>query len=347
MDYKEFNVAVPIRQNNVVIIDGLVQHDTANIVNARLMDGTEPFDFTGYTEVFLEILKPDGKSIQTCVTDDPAINDANNPYMIQIIEPKEGRISFTLQGQATVLEGTHFMQIVIMGDGKRLSASRMNYYVGDTLLKELGDVGSSNEFTSLLTLINRNSAIASEERVRVDAETMRKIAEEEREERISVLEEFIRSYLSNAEGYVDQTHGYMEEAEKFALLAQEPSAEIIEDLISTLNLASETFVTNKLAEYVENYDAGTYKALAHLLQIRRGKDVDKPTLSDGEMGWSSDANILYVGSASGNIPINGTYQASNDAPERTDILWIDLAAGGVIKYHDGAEWQPTATATFA
>lgn len=347
MDYKEFNVAVPIRQNNVVIIDGLVQHDTANIVNARLMDGTEPFDFTGYTEVFLEILKPDGKKIQTCVTDDPAINDANNPYRIQIIEPKEGRISFTLQGQATVLEGTHFMQIVIMGDGKRLSASRMNYYVGDVLLKDMGDIGSSDEFTSLLTLINRNSAIAAEERNRTDAETQRWLAENKREERIHELEVFITNYLNNAVGYVESSQDYMERAQMFAELAQNPSAAIIADLVTELDLASETFVIEKLGEYAGNYDAGTYKALAHLLQVRRGNDVDKPALADGELGWSSDAHILYAGSAAGNIPINGTYQASTTAPERKDILWIDLSAGAVIKYWNGASWQPTATATFA
>lgn len=347
MQYKEFNVALPIKQNNVIIIDGLAQYDTANIVNARLMDGTEPFDFTGYTEVFLEILKPDGKSIQTCVTDDPAINDANNPYMMQIVDPKEGRISFTLQGQATVLKGTHFAQIVIMGDGKRMTASRINYYVGGTLLKELGGVGSSDEFTSLLTLIKRNSAIASEERNRVDSETMRRIAEAEREARAIALEEYIRTYLNNAVNYVESTQGYMERAEMFAQLAQNPSAELLADLITELDLASETFVEEKLNEYAGNYDAGTFAELRHLLQARRGNNADVPVLADGEIGWASDAHIAYIGSAAGNIPLNGTYQASAVAPERTDILWIDLSAGAVIKYHDGSAWQPTATATFA
>lgn len=31
MNYKEFNVALPIRDNNVLVIDGVVQYDTANI----------------------------------------------------------------------------------------------------------------------------------------------------------------------------------------------------------------------------------------------------------------------------------------------------------------------------
>lgn len=347
MEFKEFNVAVPIKQNNVVMIDGLVQHDTANIVNARLMDGTEPFDFTGYTEVFLEILKPDGKKIQSCVTDDPEIANDNNPYTIQVADPEEGRVSFTLQGQATVLEGTYFAQLVVMGDGKRLSTSRLNYYVGGTLLDNMGDVGSSDEFSSLLTLINRNSAIAAEERNRTDSETQRRIAENEREERIGQLEDYIRNYLSNAVAYVEQSQSYMEEAERFAQLAQDPTAELMQDIISDLDLASETYVLQKLTEYAGSYDAGTYKNLKHLLQARRGNDSDLPSLDDGEIGWSNDAHILYVGSAAGNIPVNGAYQASNDAPARKDILWVDLSAGSVVKYWDGAAWQPTATATFA
>lgn len=347
MNYKAFNVAIPIKQNNVVIIDGLVQHDTANIINARLMDGTEPFDFSGYTEVFIEILKPDGKKIQSCVTDAPDVENDNNPYNIQVVEPREGRVSFTLQGQATLLTGTYFAQIVVVGDGKRLSGGRINYYVGGTLLDNIGDVNSSDEFTSLLNLINRNSAIAAEERNRVDAETQRKFAEANRVSRMSELEEHIRAYLEEAVTYVDLTHTHMEMAEQFAQLAQNPSAEIMSNIISALDLASETFVLNKLDEYAGEYDAGTFKELLHLLRVRRGKDTDVPTLQDGELGWASDAHVMYVGSGQGNIPLNGAYKASTTAPDRKDILWVDLSAGGSIKYWDGSAWKATATATFA
>ena len=55
MNYKEFNYAVPIKDNNVVIIDGIVQYDTANILNIRLMDGTEPFDLLGIQRCFLKL----------------------------------------------------------------------------------------------------------------------------------------------------------------------------------------------------------------------------------------------------------------------------------------------------
>ena len=177
MNYKEFNVSLPIDTNNVVIVDGLIQYDTANIVNVRLMDGVESFDFTGYSEVYVEILKPDGTHIQTCVTDDPEVSEDNNPYSIHVVNPKEGRISFNLQGQATILTGTHFGQVMITSGGKILTTARINYYVGDTLQSDAdpSEVISSGDYSSLRTLIARNSAIATAERDRVDAETQREL----------------------------------------------------------------------------------------------------------------------------------------------------------------------------
>ena len=119
MNYKQFYCQIPIKDNNVKIVDGIMQHDTANIIHARLMDGAEPFDFTGYTGVLIEILKPDGNHIQAMITDDPEVNESNNPYNIQVLDPASGRVSFTLKGQATVLKGTHFAEVIVYGNGRR------------------------------------------------------------------------------------------------------------------------------------------------------------------------------------------------------------------------------------
>ena len=352
MNQKDFNVSLPIDTNNVRIFDGVVQYDTANIVHLRLMNGTEPFDFTGYTEVFIEILKPDGTHIQTCVTDDPEINDDNNPYCIQVVDPKEGRISFTLQGQATILTGTHFGQIMITSDGKILTSARINYYVGDTLQSDAdpSEVTSSGEYASLRTLIARNSAIATAERDRVDAETQRELAEQRREETVQEQVAYIQEYLSRAEGYVSQTEDYMELAQQYAELAQNPSAEIMQSLISSLDLASETYVDTQVSQATKNFDAGSYTDTDEnkkLLKVRRGTSADAPALDEGELGYSTDTKRLIIGTSAGNIPVNGVFVASPTAPSETHILWIDTSAGGVIKYHDGSAWQPTATATFA
>ena len=352
MNYKEFNVSLPVDVNNVVIIDGIVQYDTANIINLRLMEGVEAFDFTGYTEVFIEILKPDGTHIQSCVTDDPKINKDNNPYTIQVVDPAQGRVSFNLQGQATILTGTHFAQIMIASGGKIITSARVNYYVGDTLQSDVDpdSITSSEDYTTLRTLIARNSAIATEERTRVDAETVRKLAELAREGRFSDLEQEVRDYHAKADGYVDQTRDYMQQAQNFAQLAQNPSAEIMQALITDLDLASESYVTTSIAAAVKNFDAGSYTddaATKKLLKVKRGLNEDMPILDAGELGFSTDTKIAYIGSSSGNIPLNGKYEAGTTAPERTDILWIDTGAGGVIKYYNGSAWTPTATAALA
>ena len=352
MNYKEFNVSLPIDTNNVVIVDGLIQYDTANIVNVRLMDCVESFDFTGYSEVYVEILKPDGTHIQTCVTDDPEVNEDNNPYSIHVVNPKEGRISFNLQGQATMLTGTHFGQVMITSGGKILTTARLNYYVGDTLQSDAdpSEVISSGDYSSLRTLIARNSAIATAERDRVDAETQRELAEQQREKTVQELVEYVQDYISKADGYVSQTEDFMELAKQYAELAQNPSAEIMESLISSLDLASESYVDTQVAQATKDFDAGGYTDIDEnkkLLKVRRGLSTAVPTLDEGELGYSTDTKRLYVGSGTGNVPVNGVFVAAATAPSETHLLWIDTSAGGVIKYYDGSAWQPTATATFA
>ena len=353
MNYKEFNVALPIRDNNVFIIDGIVQFDTANIVNARLMDGTEPFDFTGYTEVFVEILKPDGTHVQACVTDDETVNGDNNPYHIQIVDAKDGRISFTLHSQATILTGTHFGQIMIAGDGKTLTSARINYYVGDSLSEDAdpGDVTSSNDYVSLKNMIAKNSAIGTAERQREDNETQRKLAETAREQSAAELAQYVQSYIDNAKGYVDQTEDYMELAQQYAQLAQNPSKEIMQELITSLSLVDSDYVDSEVAQSTKDFDAGAYTDTSEkkLLKVRRGLKADEPTLETGELGFSTDSMIAYIGSDGGNIPLNGIYKAQDEAPDETYILWIDTSAdgGNAIKFFDGMEWQPVVTATFA
>ena len=350
MNYKEFNISLPINTNNVGIVDGIVQYDTANIVNARLLDGLEPFDFTGYTNVFIEVLKPDGTHVQTCVCEDPEVTDDNNPYAIQIVDPAEGRISFTLQGQMTILTGTHFCQIMITVDGRILTTARMNYYVGDTLQKDYDseDLTSSDEYTSLRTLITQNSLIATAERDRVDAETLRKLAEIAREERMDELADEITEYLDNADSYVTQTKEYMELAQQYAQFAQDPSLEIIETLIESLNLAPKDYVDNSITTATKDFEAGNFTDTNRkILSVIVGNEADLPELETGEMGFAKDTEVLYMGGENGNLPLNGVFIAQSTAPERKDLLWIDTGSGNSIKFWNGSEWAATATATFA
>ena len=122
-------------------------------------------------------------------------------------------------------------------------------------------------------------------------------------------------------------------------------------LITELSLVDKSYVDSEVAQETKNFDAGAYTdtSAKKLLKVRRGLKADEPTLEVGELGFSTDSKILYIGSATGNLPVSGIYKAQATAPAETYILWIDTstAGGGAIKYHDGTGWRPTATATFA
>lgn len=350
MNYKQFYCQIPIKDNNVKIVDGIMQHDTANIIHARLMDGAEPFDFTGYTGVLIEILKPDGNHIQAMITDDPEVNENNNPYNIQVLDPVSGRVSFTLKGQATVLKGTHFAEVIVYGNGRRLTSARINYYVGDILDDDNFDVSSTGDYSSLRTILNECMKIANEEIDRNEAETIRKENEEIRANTFAENMAELKAYLEHAIEYIDQTRGYMEQAYAYAQLAQEPSAEIISGIISTLGLASTTYVDTAVSDATQDFDAGKFTdsgPTSKFLKVKTGIEELLPALANGEFGFCTDTEQLYIGAPSGNIPIGGAYVASATAPQRTDVLWIDTASGNSLKWYNGSAWKATATATFA
>lgn len=200
-------------------------------------------------------------------------------------------------------------------------------------------------------MIAKNSAMGTAERQREDNETQRKLAEIARDRRVEEWGQYIQDYISNAEGYVDQTEDFMELAKRYAELAQNPSKEIMQALIAELSLVDKDYVDSELAQKTKDFDAGAYTdtSAKKLLKVRRGLAADEPTLEVGELGFSTDSKIMYIGSATGNLPVSGIYKAQATAPAETHILWIDTstAGGGAIKYHDGTGWKPTATATFA
>lgn len=202
MNYKVFNVAIPIKENNVVLVDGVVQFDTANIINARLTNGVEPFDFTGWTDLFIEILKPNGKKIfASCVNPEDIGSEAgDNPYAIQVIDAEEGRISFALKDQATAVEGMHFGRIIIMGAGERLSSSRFNYYVGQSMFTDEDytsiwtswELGQEDDYNALVEMLRKSSAFSEAERGRVAAENERVINEQMRNDEVAELVEKVK-----------------------------------------------------------------------------------------------------------------------------------------------------------
>lgn len=344
MNYKAFNIGLPIKDNNVKIQDGLVQYDTANIVNVRLIDGSEPFDFTGYTDILLDILKPDGHRIVAGITSDG--ENTNNPYQIHVLDPAQGLIRFVLSGQATIITGTYFCTLSLFASGKVLTSARINYYVGESLLNEMDPgVESTDDYQFLLNLIDRNSNIASAEQDRADAEYQRELNEAEREEGFNELENYITEYLKNAVTYVNQTKEYMEETERFAELAQNPSAEIITGLISEMGLSTKEYVDTEIDENTKDFIVGDITKEDHKV-FTMGAAATIPALQKGEMGIDSGNNV-YVGGSSGNILISGVYIVGETAPDETTLLWIDTGSNSQLKYHNGSEWVPVSTLAFA
>lgn len=358
MNYKEFYCTLPISENNVHIIDGIVRGDTANIVHVTLMDGSEPFDFSGCSDVLLRILKPDGTKVVAVAASDSRYN-IDNPYAIHVSEPKAGRVSFTLKGQATMLTGTHFAQLTLLGDGNVLTTARINYRVGESLYEldsSLSDIVSEDEYAGILNVIRQCSVIISSETDRRMAEELRlerddtRAAEDaEREARMAQIAAQAEDYFANAERYVELTRTYKELAWQYVQLAKEPSKEVLDEILQGMEFATQEFVQSAINAAItdESFDAGAFiDEGMRLLQVRRGSAKDLPILSNGEFGLSEDTGEVHIGCGGLNVPLTGVYTASEAAPARTDLLWIDTT-NSAIKYHDGMEWKSTAAATFA
>ena len=343
MNYKAFNIGLPIKDNNVKIQDGLVQYDTANIVNVRLIDGSEPFDFTGYTDILLDILKPDGHRIVAGITSDG--ENTNNPYQIHVLDPAQGLIRFVLSGQATIITGTYFCTLSLFASGKVLTSARINYYVGESLLNDMdSEIESTDDYQFLLNLINRNSDIATAEQERADAEYQRELNEEERNREFKEISDSITEYIKNAEKYVQLTQEYMEEAKRYAELAQNPSQKIINELITQMNLATKEYVDDEITENTKDFIVGEINA--NRKKFTMGTSSTIPTLDKGEFGIDGGNNI-FAGGSNGNILLSGVYVVGPTEPQYDTLLWIDTNAGGQLKYHNGSEWVPASILAFS
>lgn len=319
MDYKEFNVGLPIKGNNVKAVEGIVQYDTANIINVRLINETTPFDFTGYTDVIFEVLKPDG----TRIVDTEGDN-------LQILDPAKGMISFILQGQMTLLPGTHYCTITLYANGLKMTTARMNYFVGESI-DDINSTGltSETDYPLLQQMLAQHSLIKEAERERIDAETARKLAEAKREQTIS-------EFVTESEETIATAREYMEQAKAWAEAAQ----------LITLGEPLPVVLQDELKQRLKNINCGEFnEADTDKVVMRHGLDSDLPELSIGEIAITQTGS-LYAGLDAGNVLLNGVFAAGAEAPVNKRLLWIDTAHANAVKWYDGAQWQGIATATF-
>lgn len=324
MNRKEFNVSVSTKENAAKVINGVIQYDTGNLFNINILEGARPFDFTSYSNIVIEVLKPDG----TVFVD----GDGGS---LDVLDPEEGLVAFTLQPQCTLLKGMHFVTISIYSNGIKVTTARLNYYVSESMDDSQGDdIVSTSEYPILQLLLAQNSNIIEAEQLRVIAEQLRQAAEEGRaSETNGVLKQALDA-ITTAQSYADKVKDWYD---LFMSAASE---------ISGVDLS--TVVTKtELNEALQVYDCGEFSEENRTLQIQRGEAENLPVLADGELGYTRNGR-LHIGTLDGNVELNKPcFVAQATAPDDKTIIWIDLSNGNAMKFWDGTKWASTSTATFA
>lgn len=326
MNKKEFNVSVSTRDNSAKVVNGVIQYDTGNLFNISILEGTKPFDFTGYSSVVIEILKPDG----TVFVD----GDGGS---LDVLDTESGLVSFNLQPQCVLLTGMHFITLSIYSNGVRVTTARLNYYVAESMDEGQGDdIVSTSEYPILQLLLAQNSNIIEAEQLRQIAEQLRQEAEVGRVNETSGI-------LVQAQKAIEQAQSYVGTVKNWYDLFMSAAGDIGEVDLSTV--VTQTNLTDALRDI----DCGEFAGTANkTLHIQRGNAENLPILTDGELGYVKDIKALHIGTPDGNVHLNKPcFVAQATAPEDKTIMWIDTSNGNVMKFWDGTVWSSTSTATFA
>lgn len=322
MNKKEFNLSVSTRDNSAKVVRGVIQYDTGNLFNVNILEGTKPFDFTGYTNVVIEILKPDG----TVYVD----GDGGS---LDVLDAEYGTVSFTLQPQCVLITGMHFVAISIFSNGVKVTTARLNYYVSESAGGS-GDVTSTSEFPILQLLIAQNSNILESEQLRQIAERLRQEAEAHR---VNETE----GVLAQAQKAIEQAQSYVDNVKDWYDLFMSAAGDI-----AGVDLSTVVTQTN-LADALKDIDCGGFTGATKTLHIRGGNKENLPALKSRELGFVYETQELFIGYDWKNILINKpAFVAQATAPDDTSILWIDTANNNALKFYNGIAWAGTSTAVF-
>lgn len=191
---KKFNLTVALEKKGNRIISGIVQYDTENIMDIILTHDDKAIDLSSVALIQITVAKPDGKEVVD-----------STGTRLQVIDPKEGFVSFVLDGQCTTCTGLHYCTISMFNvDGRKTTSARFAYYVAMSL--EGNGAASESDYPVIQTLINKNIQIEQAEASRVIAEAAREAAEANR--------------VSETAGVVAQATELMEQAKAYALDAK-------------------------------------------------------------------------------------------------------------------------------
>lgn len=335
MNKKVIPLIVQLKQNNNYIVQGINQNDAGVILDIKIMDGLEDFNYAGYAVVILKIMKPDGTYTY----------DSNTGAYVDIVDPTTGRLKVNIPTSCTAMNGMHFCTVGFGYDEETIFDSMsFNYFVGDNPNASDDDVIGTNEFPILTNLVAEISGAVTEEEGRKFAEAERVNAEEERQASYENMMSTLQTKLEQVEDALEDANNMLNSV--YQAIAQGGSIDI-----DTINgLATKTYVSNYVRFLNFGYNASTGVKDTRL-QIYRFADAQMPTLAVGEFGYAPDTHNLYIGNngSDGNTLINEPcFIASETTPDDTTKLWIDTSGSSpVINYYNGTTWVSCNTAVFA
>ena len=349
MNYKGFPIGVHLNENSVKVLEGIVQNDNGNLFQIQLYDGTEAFDFTGYSIINVTIIRPDETSITDLWVDTgdgyeradetTAEETESHTFLaMRYLDPANGRITLQVGGDATAQVGLHRMAVEIYSSDTVLTTARINYNVVGTLNK----VGASildraTGYSALQDLLIKCSQMIDAEEERANQEAARQDGELERE----ALADTLRQYMATLEQAVADAQAAAASAKSWKEAA---TALVITDLPVELqtainNAASSAASFNALVARVDELEKKKLPVMGSSALDEYYADAE-----EGSVAYCSSNSVIYIGDGGGGynavVDPSSVYIVSAAAPSDTSKLWIDIASGYQIKYYASNAWHP-------
>lgn len=334
MNKKIIPIIVQLKQNNNFIAQGIIQNDAGVVLDIKIMDGLESFDFAGFDIVTLKIQKPD----------ETFTYDSDTGAYVDIVDPVNGRLKINIPTSCTAQQGMHFCTIGFAhSDDTIFETMSFNYYVSQNPVPDNEEeIIGTNEYPILSNLVSQVSGFASAESMREASEADRAQAEAARQTEYLEMKESFESTLQD----VTQTLANCQSMLTEVLQALADGGEVDVSLLTAL--ATKSYVTNALS--LLNYGEDSTKHLC-IYNVDEDEDISQKDFLQGELGYSFDKNKLYIGTGVNNnlMWVNRPcFVASSEAPEDETMLWIDTSGEvPVIKYNDGNDWVNCNVAVYA
>lgn len=375
MNYKSFPIGVHTNENSIKVLEGIVQHDNANLFQIQLYDGTDAFDFTGYSVINVAIVRPDETTvtdvwtmiineagdIEYVLADEDTTGDVESHTFlaIQYLDPANGRITLQVGGEATAQVGLHRMVIEIYADDVVLTTARINYNVVETVNKVGASIlQESDDYIALRDLLSSCSQIITAEAERANQEAARVDQEKNRQASVTKMLADLSEYVSTLTQKLEIATAAADRAQSWAMSSQaiavdqlpqalkdaiynaEASASTINDLSGRLSIIENK--TNRM----DLSSADGYVSLPVVTASTIG-NYFATNNTPGAVVLNTSDNALYVGTGNGRYTVVSDPDAfkgvwvNSTTPSSNNYIWFD--SGNQLKIYKENEWKPVKT----